>query len=1224
MEATRRRLESTLRVDLSPVRVHSDKRTRVVVDRLHARAFTWGRRIFLGTGETATDVPLMAHEAAHVVQQRGRPVVQRSTGVPSPSSLEREAEGASAAAVRNEPAAVVGRTTGPLIQREERLGSIDQGPSREEESEGWLEGKIWGLLGSYANDLRAIARDGIVGWLRKRIVEGVQSLIDRIMAPVRAVGNVIKTITGTFGSLLDTMREVAAQIARNDCSSIKKAVERVGGILNDIMTAASDKIKGAMEKVSNFFSDLWNRFGAPIWETLKEIGGAVWEKIQQLGAWIWEKTQPVRDWLSRAWTWIKNKLGIGEGPEGQNGLLQWVKEKAAAAWDWVTEKLGPYKKQLAIIGGVLLLFTPAGPFVVFGAGVALVVKGVQWIKTAFATPSGPVDQRSFLQKTVIPALTKAADAVTGALKRVVSAVSDKLGGIVGSLAAAAGSLAGSVVSFLAKAVEWVNDQFKVLADWASGKLAALSDLISSGLERLKAFLQPILDFLAEVGGVIANVFKLPGMIIGKLWKLIPACIRDPFVNFLVEYVIKKIPLFKTVTETIPAIWAEIKQTALTVIHKIFKEGDLKGAMLEVLRLVFKALGIPFELFTGIFDKGKAAYDLIMEDPGRFLKNVLAAVKQGAIGFADRFLTHLVGGLKDWIFGAVSDKGIKPPADLSMASVLGFVLDVLDVTVEKVLTRLEKKTSKETVAPIRTAIRVMSQVWEWISTLLNEGPGGVWNKLKEKIGDLWGALLAGVSDWLMVKLAKKAAQKLIELAGAPVGAVVTAVLLIYDTAKTIVRYIEPILRIINSVLDMITDIAKGSIAGGAALIETLLEKALGVAIGFLAGMAGLGDIGERIREIIDSIRDKVTEGIDWLLDKALKIGGALLGAVKKVGGKIADWWRSPEPFQTGKDKHSVGFTGEGANLQLVVESTPLILEDYLKTPAAAKLSPSKRAEVLKHKKIVDDLKKTTNFSDADQQTIKKSLTAIAAALGTQLPKTNVTFSTTTVGSYSGEIGMEMVAKPLSLVPGNTTGSEPSGVTDFWKDVNRREGAYVRGHLLNHHVHGPGINKNLVPIPATTNQQMERNFEDGIKEHVLGKAEIVEYTVRAEFKRPKGRKYLPAEDYIPSQLIFAGSVIDAGGNPVSPAIKAFKGTSPLAIVLPQDTPLGLVREHVIIADDPPSKLDTIPGVGPVVAKEIIKFRNKYTLQTYDDLKQVPGLGDEWVEKMKVDPYVKLFSR
>ena len=69
--ATRRRLESGLGVDLSDVRLHASPRDREVSRGLGARAFTHGRDIWLGPGESPSDLTLLAHEATHVLQQGG-------------------------------------------------------------------------------------------------------------------------------------------------------------------------------------------------------------------------------------------------------------------------------------------------------------------------------------------------------------------------------------------------------------------------------------------------------------------------------------------------------------------------------------------------------------------------------------------------------------------------------------------------------------------------------------------------------------------------------------------------------------------------------------------------------------------------------------------------------------------------------------------------------------------------------------------------------------------------------------------------------------------------------------------------------------------------------------------------------------------------------------------------------------------------------------------------
>ena len=64
----RERLERHMGADLRGVRVHATPEAAWAAAQLQARAFTFGRDIFLGEGESAGDLELMAHEATHVVQ----------------------------------------------------------------------------------------------------------------------------------------------------------------------------------------------------------------------------------------------------------------------------------------------------------------------------------------------------------------------------------------------------------------------------------------------------------------------------------------------------------------------------------------------------------------------------------------------------------------------------------------------------------------------------------------------------------------------------------------------------------------------------------------------------------------------------------------------------------------------------------------------------------------------------------------------------------------------------------------------------------------------------------------------------------------------------------------------------------------------------------------------------------------------------------------------------
>jgi hypothetical protein len=74
-----------------------------------SRALTVGPHVFLGRNERSTDLPLMAHEVAHSVQQRGAPRVQLWTSSAS-DRYEHEAHRASAAVVAHQPFTVQERT----------------------------------------------------------------------------------------------------------------------------------------------------------------------------------------------------------------------------------------------------------------------------------------------------------------------------------------------------------------------------------------------------------------------------------------------------------------------------------------------------------------------------------------------------------------------------------------------------------------------------------------------------------------------------------------------------------------------------------------------------------------------------------------------------------------------------------------------------------------------------------------------------------------------------------------------------------------------------------------------------------------------------------------------------------------------------------------------------------------------------------------------------------
>jgi hypothetical protein len=108
-------ISGSLGIDTSPVRVHTDTTATSAAHAFGARAFTFGSHVFLGGGESPTDVSLMAHEVTHAVQQEAAPRPQLwTTG--GTDRYESEAQQASSAVVQGQQFTVRERTR-PMIQR---------------------------------------------------------------------------------------------------------------------------------------------------------------------------------------------------------------------------------------------------------------------------------------------------------------------------------------------------------------------------------------------------------------------------------------------------------------------------------------------------------------------------------------------------------------------------------------------------------------------------------------------------------------------------------------------------------------------------------------------------------------------------------------------------------------------------------------------------------------------------------------------------------------------------------------------------------------------------------------------------------------------------------------------------------------------------------------------------------------------------------------------------
>lgn len=88
--------------------------------------------------------------------------------------------------------------------------------------------------------------------------------------------------------------------------------------------------------------------------------------------------------------------------------------------------------------------------------------------------------------------------------------------------------------------------------------------------------------------------------------------------------------------------------------------------------------------------------------------------------------------------------------------------------------------------------------------------------------------------------------------------------------------------------------------------------------------------------------------------------------------------------------------------------------------------------------------------------------------------------------------EVIMEPLSILPrmDGIVGSSPSEDSKLFTALNKRV-KYIRGHMLNDHLHGPGTNDNIVPISTAFNTVMKTTVEARTKDAVNANNKVVRF-------------------------------------------------------------------------------------------------------------------------------------
>jgi hypothetical protein len=419
-------------------------------------------------------------------------------------------------------------------------------------------------------------------------------------------------------------------------------------------------------------------------------------------------------------------------------------------------------------------------------------------------------------------------------------------------------------------------------------------------------------------------------------------------------------------------------------------------------------------------------------------------------------------------------------------------------------------------------------------LKNEGTGGLWKFIQGQIGDLKSMVIDTLQSFIIEKVIISGITWILSLLN-PASAFVRACKAIIDIIMFFIERASQIAELINAVIEAVTAIASGAIGGAAKAIENALSKSLPVVISFMASLLGIGGISNKVQEVIKRVSQPIEKAIDWVIEQAVKFA-------KKIGKKLGlgkdkdknnkdrnnkqedaqdniDWWNVKQKLTaTDGEQHTLFFSGKDERVTLMIATTPKPYKRFIEDVDVGTLPdghPKKKAKT-EAQPIADEIDNLTSkrkgkgkgVQNREGRAIKeqliKELNKLAEPTRILADETPIQPpSVVEYGDLTSEGGATwMDAKVLSK--NNVKGSTPSDKPLIWEKAQRRKNHdYVRGHLLNENIGGPGTAYNLSPITNDANKQHLKFVEKYVKKAVLDDNKVIRYRVEVKYNKHPSR-------------------------------------------------------------------------------------------------------------------------
>jgi len=362
----------------------------------------------------------------------------------------------------------------------------------------------------------------------------------------------------------------------------------------------------------------------------------------------------------------------------------------------------------------------------------------------------------------------------------------------------------------------------------------------------------------------------------------------------------------------------------------FLEDPVRAIINGLLRLV----GIEPAAFWALVARIEQVITDIADDPLGFASNLLAAIGAGFQNFFDNFFGHLFDGFINWIFSGLGAVGVEIPPDFSLKSIITFFLQLMGITWERIRMLLARHIGEENVA-------LLEQAYEIISDLIELGPQGVFELIKDKLDprQILDQVIEMAVNFVIETLVTQATIRIVALFN-PVGAIAQAIEAIYKVLKWIFENAARIFTLVETVVNGIADIIAGNIAGMATAVESALKQLLVPVIDFVASFMGLGDLPEKVAEMVKGLQDWVEGILDTVIGFLATQARNLLSALgisedadPEAEEEAAEELEDTEvgevvDFSAEGEQHRMWIDTAGNGVEVMIRSTPMTVDAKL--------------------------------------------------------------------------------------------------------------------------------------------------------------------------------------------------------------------------------------------------------------------------------------------------------